>query len=428
MELIGRAGVWRTLSELTQRPGAGGRAVLLTGNAGVGKTALLDALAERARTRGHHVLRTAGNRSGRMSSLTNLRELLQALPAPHLADLPERQAGVLHEVLREGTGEVPGAAPGPGAAPALLRLAVRSALEAAAGAAPLLLALDDVDRLDESTFDVLLPVLSSPPDGPVTVVATCREELVPRELGPVTEQLRVGPLDHAAAVELLEASGHRLPGRVREAVLRAGAGNPLALRELARSVAAGAAVEPVALSGALPVPQVLADVFARDLAGLADDTRRLLLLAACGESDVRVLLRAAGQPGTAAWEPAERRGLVSIDGERVVFRHPLVESHAYFSAPAGQRARAHRALAAALADRPEQAAWQLAAAATAPDDALAEHLAAVARAQRGGGGGGAGGRRPREPPPGGGGPAPAPPAAGPVRSRPIRSTRVARSP
>nr|WP_240896671.1 LuxR family transcriptional regulator [Kineococcus vitellinus] len=349
--MVGRAGTWRELLAAVTGSGPGRRATLLVGEAGIGKSTLLEAVGEHGRRQGWRVLRTAGARSGRLSTFTNLRELLAGLALP---DLPQQQLEALRRVLDPSLDAL--------GAPAAVRLAVRSVLEAAAEEAPLLLLVDDVDRVDESSYDVLLPVLSRLPEGRVGVLVACREELVPRELGPVTDQVRVQPLDGSSAAALLDASGHRVGGRVRQAVLRAAAGNPLALVELARSAASGALPEEVALTGALPVPRALAAVFARDLEGLPAPTRWALLLAACGEGDLDVLRRAAPQLPLSAWEPAERRGLVGLDGGRVLFRHPLVESHAYFAAPAAERARAHRALAVALAARADRAALHLAAA------------------------------------------------------------------
>jgi predicted ATPase len=170
-------------------------------------------------------------------------------------------------------------------------------------------------------------------------------------------------------------------------VLAQAAGNPMALIELARAIAADPAAGRHWDAEPLPLTDRLSVIIAAQLGRLPAPIRHALLLAAVADSADLVTAatgRAGLEPGGLV--PAEQLGLIKVDTSGVRFTHPLVRSAVYYSAPFAQRAAAHREVAAALADQPDRLAWHLAAAAVGPDEHVASLLAATAsQAQRRGG-------------------------------------------
>ena len=203
--------------------------------------------------------------------------------------------------------------------------------------------------------------------------------------------MRLEPLLAAEANRLLDSQPHPPRGRARGQVLAQAAGNPLALIELARVIAAdpwlgrGWGAEP------LPLSRQLSAVLAARFAGLPEPTRAALLVAAIADSPgpgTGTSAAASGTYGLVAdvLAPAERLGLVKVDRSGLQFSHPLVRSAIYHTAPFAERAAAHRRLAGALADQPDRQAWHLAAASLQPDEQVASLLEATAvQAQRRGG-------------------------------------------
>jgi DNA-binding CsgD family transcriptional regulator len=175
-----------------------------------------------------------------------------------------------------------------------------------------------------------------------------------------------------------------LPAAVAARVVAAGEGNPLALAEFARSAARDDGW--IDLAGPLPVNDRLEAVFTRQAHALPDPTRRALVLLAASELDLlgpvsAALIRFVGDPH--ALDPAVDADLLSVAGTRVRFRHPLVRSALYHSAPADVRRTAHVALAEVLrADQPERAAWHQALATQAPDEVVASALEETAELAR----------------------------------------------
>jgi hypothetical protein len=202
--------------------------------------------------------------------------------------------------------------------------------------------------------------------------------------------LRLEPLLASDANRLLDSQPHPPRGRARGQVLAQAAGNPMALIELAKVIAADPSVGRRWGAEPLPLSRQLSAVLTARFAGLPEPTRAALLLAAIAGSPgpgtgAGTSAAAGGTYGLAAdvLAPAERLGLVKVNRTGLQFSHPLVRSAIYHTAPFAERAAAHRRLAEALADQPDRQAWHLAAASLPPDEQVASLLEATAvQAQR----------------------------------------------
>ncbi|WP_435223900.1 helix-turn-helix transcriptional regulator [Streptomyces sp. Tue6028] len=377
--IVGREPELGLLTHLVEELAAGGTAsVALAGAPGAGKSVLLDAAARLARRAGVRVLRCRGSESESQLAFAGLHQLLR--PVLDLADgLPVRQRAALLGVF--GLDD----ATGPASDPMLTALGALTLLSDAAERGPLLLVVDDAHWLDVGTLDVLAFVARRLEGEPVALLVAARDTLVPAQFTREIRRVTVEPLDRAAAGRLLDRQPRPPSGRARSRVLEQAAGVPLALVELARAV--GRDPE-AAEGGALPLTDRLEAIFAADLPGLPDSTRRLLLLAAAAESaELPAIHAAAGESATPDdWLPAERAGLVRIDDGRIRFRHPLIRSAVYQAATYAERHTAHRRLADALTGDPDRRAWHHAAAASGVDEDAARELEdSAARAQRRGG-------------------------------------------
>jgi DNA-binding CsgD family transcriptional regulator len=221
----------------------------------------------------------------------------------------------------------------------------------------------------------------------VLLLAAAREgerSRVPIDGVPVS---RIGRLDAASAAALLaERAGDGLIPQVRDTLVAATGGNPLALAELPALLTADQLAGRAPLPDPLPVSGDLSRAFAAQVERLAAPVRRLLLLAAADGGDSGMLLRAAGRVGAGAaeLEMAEAAGLLRVEQGTVVFRHPLVRSAVYQGAAAAERRAAHRVLAAALqgAGHDDRWAWHLAAASITPDERAAAALERTAERAR----------------------------------------------
>ena len=194
-------------------------------------------------------------------------------------------------------------------------------------------------------------------------------------------------LDDDSALGLLSSVDADLPGALREELLAQTGGNPLALRELPALLRSARG----RLPGPLPLTSRVLDAFHHRIRALPASTRALLLVAAADDTgEPAILLRAAADlgAGIADLQAAEEYGLVSLAADMVTFGHPLIRAAAYQGSPRAQRLTTHTALASAYSARhdTDRRAWHLAAAATGPDEAVAEALAEVAgrAAARGG--------------------------------------------
>jgi DNA-binding CsgD family transcriptional regulator len=364
------------LDQLINAVRAGGSRVLVVrGEPGVGKTALLDYLAGRAA--GCRVVRAVGVESEMELAFAGLHQLL----APVLDHL-DRLPGPQRDALRTAFGLSAGPAPDR----FLVGLAVLGLVSEAAAERPLVCLVDDEQWLDRASVQALgfaARRLAADPVGLVFAVRVPGGELAG------LPQLAVEGLPEEDARALLAAAlAGPLDARVRDLIVAETRGNPLALLELARGLSPAELAGGFGLPGAGTLPGRIEDSFGRQLDGLPEQTRRLLAVAAADPSgDPLLVWRAAGRLGIAAGAGRATAGLVEF-GARVRFRHPLVRSAAYRSAPAQQRQQVHAALAEATdpAADPDRRAWHRAQAAPGPDEDVAAELERSAgRAQRRGG-------------------------------------------
>jgi DNA-binding CsgD family transcriptional regulator len=351
--------------------------LVIRGEAGVGKTALIDyAVGAGSEFR---VMRVAGTESEMELPFAALHRLYAPLP-----DHRDRLPGPQREALEITFGMSPGRAPDR----FLVGLAVLGAFADAAEARPLLCIVDDAQWLDQASAQTLAFVARRLHAESVVIVFAARTPL--RELQGLPE-LEVTGLAAPDARELLASV---LPGPLDEDVFERFIvetdGNPLALLELSSGMTPGQVAGGFGGPLAVDLPRRIEESFRRRRETLPEDTQLLLLVAAAEPAgDPAVVWRAAErlEVEPSALEPAERAGLLEIDS-LVHFRHPLVRSEVYRAATPVQRRRAHEALAEATdpeAD-PDRRAWQLAGAAPDADEGVASELeSAAGRAQERGG-------------------------------------------
>jgi DNA-binding CsgD family transcriptional regulator len=378
--LRGRNTECAELDRLLEALHVGHSAILvLRGEAGIGKTALLGYAAECAE--GCRVLQAVGVESEMELPFAGLHQLC----APLLAGL-ERLPPPQRDALGTAFGLTSGARPDR----FLVGLALLSLLSDAAEERPLLCLIDDAQWLDQSSSQVLAFVARRLEAESIVLVFAARQ---PDELDALAglPELRLEGLTDAHARELLASvvSG-RLDERVGERIIAETHGNPLALLELPHGSS------PVDLAGgfapppALPLPGRIEESFRQRVERLPAESRRLLLLGAAEPiGDPALLWRAAERLdlGAEAAAPAEAAGLLTL-GIRVTFRHPLLRSAIYGAALPEERRSAHRALAAATDPKidPDRRAWHRAQAAVAPDEEVAAELERSAHRARARGG------------------------------------------
>ena len=372
--LHGRSAETARIDELltAARDGRSG-ALVIRGEAGVGKTALLDYAAAAA---GMRVLRGTGIESEAELPFAALQLLLR--PAlGRLGVLPPPQAQALRGAF--------GLAGPPGADRFLIGLAALSLLSELAGDGALLCLVDDAHWLDHASADALLFAARRLESEGIVLLACAREDGFD---APGLPELPLGRLGREASRALLAERAPGLPPALADRVLAEADGNPLALLELPAALSESSRV-PVALAASLelpaplPLPRRLQQSYYRQVAALPAATRTFLLVAAAEETGdlslVRRTAQALGVPAAAA-DAAERSGLIAADAQVVAFRHPLVRAAVYQGATSAERGAAHAALAGAL-DHPlagepdaDRRAWHRAAAATGPDEGVAAAL------------------------------------------------------
>src|SRR4051794_15231891 len=376
--LRGRGSECALLDELVAAIRRGeSQSLVLRGEAGIGKTALLEYLIASAPD--GTIVRAVGVQSDMELPYAALHQLcgplldgLEALPAP--------QRRAMEIAFGVTAGEAPDRF--------LVGLAVLSLFSEAAEQRPLLCVVDDAQWLDQASALTLAFVARRLLAEPVAIIFAARE---PGEaLQHVSEMEVFGVQDSDARALLSSAVRFKLDERVRDRIIAETRGNPLALLELPRGLTARQLAGGFGLLGAQALTGRIEESFVRRLEALSDDARRLLLAAAAEPvGDPLLLWRAAERLGIrpAAAEEAEADGLLVI-GEWVRFRHPLVRSAVYRAATGEQRREVHLALAEATdgSVEPDRRAWHLATAAAGPDEPVAAALEESAgRAQARGG-------------------------------------------
>ncbi|MDX6292332.1 MAG: hypothetical protein QOH50_1407 [Kribbellaceae bacterium] len=347
-------------------------ALVLRGEPGVGKSALLDYAVERAADL--RIVRSVGVESEMALGFAAVHQLLVPfLPAVDRLPRPQRRA----------LGVAFGLVSGPPADPFLVGLAVLTLLADAAEVRPVLCVIDDAQWLDDESADVLGIVARRLLADRVGMLFAIRETTEPDPHLQALPSLRLAGLPEPDAYELLTtAVGRPIETGVAQRIVAGTSGNPLAVVE------AAAELTPEQLSGQVPLPEPLPvghqleELFVRRVRELPADTQTLLLLAATeqpGRSDRLWQAAAALCIPESAAVPAEAAGRVAFWPE-VRFSHPLVRSAVYHAASPDQRREAHRALAAACDPQRDAVAraWHLAAATAGPDDGVAAQLEAAA--------------------------------------------------
>lgn len=370
--LVGREPEQQRIAQLlaAARLGQSGVVVLL-GEAGIGKTALLDDTAAHAGDM--VVMRTSGSERESALGFSGLHQLLR--PALHLVDHipgPQSEALAVALMLRHG--------------PAPERFAVAAAtlslLSRYAEDSPLLMIVDDAHLLDPPSAETLRFVARRLLADPIALLMSVRPEPDTPFTYSDLPVLALSGLDLASATALIAATGAApATAEVVARLHRATFGNPLALVELSREIDRVTSLPPEL---PVPVPQTVAEAFGRRIEALPDATRLALLVAVVAEGDLAVTSRAAEALGGRVEHlaDAEAYGLLRLAG-RAEFRHPLVRSAAYVAADPQARRAAHRAVAAALGPAAhDRRAWHLSEACIGPDDGVARDLVGVAERAR----------------------------------------------
>ena len=382
--LIGREPEIARLRSLTDPDSDTAPVLVVLGDAGVGKSALLANLAQHARRDGFRVLAISGREPEANLEFAGLHQLIWPLDC-YVPDLPDQQQSALQRAL--------GRASEPACPDRLITAAATlSLMSRASQDRRLLIIADEAHSIDRSSLDVLAFIGHRLKGERVILVVSGRGLAPPPGLGSGFPALHLGPLPASAASRLLDALPDPPRGRARSQVIMQAAGNPLALIELARAIAS----DPSTLQRSAQLPLLLSDTLSAELtvgfAALPEPTRAALLAAAAADVLASSPL-ITGIPGVAdeALGPAERIGLVRLHRSGMQFCHPLLRSAIYHRASFADRAAAHRQLAAALDDQPDRQAWHLAAATLLPDEAIAARLESTVTSarQRGGAAGAA---------------------------------------
>jgi DNA-binding CsgD family transcriptional regulator len=343
------------------------RVLILRGEAGVGKTALLEYLV--ANASGCRVLRAGSVESEMELAFAGVHQLCAPVLS-HLAHLPGPQRDALSTAFGLSTGRV--------ADRFLVGLAMLSLLSEVAEEQPLICVVDDAQWLDHASAQVLGFVARRLLAESVAMVFAVRDSREDQEWGTLPVMVVGGLTDVDARALLDSPTLGRLDERVRDRIVAESGGNPLALLELPKGLTAAELAGGFGLPGVRPLGSLIEQSFLRRVRSLPANTQRLLLAAAAEPvGDVTLLWRAAGVLGIGgdAALPAEADGLIEL-GARVRFRHPLARSAAYRAAALRERQEIHRALAEVTDPHtdPDRRAWHRAQAAIEPDETVAGEL------------------------------------------------------
>lgn len=361
------------MSDLVERAvsGAGG-ALLVRGEAGIGKTTVLGATRDAAVARGGRALSALGVQSEASVPYAGLQQLLRPVLDRATLLAPHQRQALLTAI---GTAQ--------GAAPELFSvgLAVLELVSGLAEDSPVVMVVDDAQWIDRPSSEVLAFVAHRLETEHALMALAVRDghDTVLNDTG--LPELRLTRLDDIAATTLLADRTPGLGSPARDRILAEAAGNPLALVELPRALRDN---DIKAATPWLPVSHRLERAFLARAEGLPAPVQSLLLVAAADdEGDLSEVLEATALLEGAAFsaaavEPAVAAGLIELAGHEVRFRHPLIRSAVYQASAPSRRLAAHAALATVLKDWPERRAWHRAAASPGPDEDVALDLEAAA--------------------------------------------------
>jgi DNA-binding CsgD family transcriptional regulator len=375
--LAGRVPEKERLATLIDRVAEHGSVLVLHGEAGVGKSALLAEASELATAADMRVLTTVGVQSEEHLPYSGLHQIIfpirsgiDALPAP--------QRDSLWAVTGTTDHVVPDIY--------LVGLAVLNLLAEIAAETPVLLVVEDAHWLDHASADVLTFVARRLDSEPIVLIAAVRDGYPSRINHAAIPSMRVSRLSDTAAAALLDAVAPKLTPAARQRVLDEAVGNPLALTELPKAALSGSGIP---VSGPLPLTERLERTFTVRLSQLPSSTRTILPIAALNDSAaVSEALDAAAfflgaEAELAALTPAVTAQLIHVDAGTITFQHPLMRSAIVQAMSAAERHRAHAALARVLSGQTDRRAWHRAASTPGTDESVATELDDVAdRAQR----------------------------------------------
>jgi DNA-binding NarL/FixJ family response regulator len=377
--LLGRTSERNQFGRLldTVRSGESG-ALVVRGEAGIGKTALLDHYAQEAS--GFRIARIASTQSEMELPFAGLHQLCSPMLG-ELDNLPDAQQNALQVAFGLSLGDAPDSF--------LVALATLSLLAEVAQKRPLLCLVDDAQWLDAASAQALGFVARRLVAESVLVIFALRDPTEGHHFAGLPERTLHGLSDDDARALLVTAVPGRVDPRVRDRVVAESRGNPLALLELPRGMTA-AELAGFAVPRSRDLPGQLEEHYLRRIEALPGDTQRLMLVAAADPTgDVALLWRVGRELGIGrdAAADLDTNDLIEI-GEQVRFIHPLVRSAIYAGASAEERRAVHSALAAALDPQidPDRRAWHRALAVAGSDEEVASELEQSASRARARGG------------------------------------------
>jgi DNA-binding CsgD family transcriptional regulator len=369
--LFGREPELAILRALLDEPSERGSALVVRGDAGSGKSALLVEAGRHAEETGKIVLRATGVESEARMPFAGLHQLLRPVLGG-IDDLPVGQRQALLDAFGSTSGR---------SQVFIVALATLNLLGDLASRQQVAALVDDAQWLDDSTLEVLRFTARRLESDPITLVISCRDGFESSLALSEAHEIELRGLDDEAAANLLDARVPKLSQRARQQVMELAAGNPLALVELP-SVLETTPLEPGI--DWLPLTSRLERAFAIRMRDLPRASQSLLFVLALDDRpSISEILTAAATlvdppPTLDDLAPAESERLVWTDGRTVRFRHPLMRSAVREAAGTAQRHAVHSALADVLRDQPERSVWHRAACAAGPDESIAAQLEATA--------------------------------------------------
>ncbi|GAA1178467.1 helix-turn-helix transcriptional regulator [Pseudonocardia alaniniphila] len=367
-QLVGRDDDLALIGAFLDEASVNGRALLLVGEPGVGKTVVLDESIAMAAARGIRVLRAGGVEFEASVAYSGLNQLLFPL-RESFGELSDVHREALEVALGFGGGRPPNRL--------LMSNAALLCVRNAAVRRPLLLVVDDLPWLDRASATVLGFVARRLAGSRVGFLGAARSHTGSSFEGGDLPDHELRPLDGTAASELVARRFPALAPSVRQRLLSEARGNPLALLELPQALTSPQQQAVESLPAVLPLTQRLQALFASRISALPEACRNIMLLAALDRSGGRDALRAAAACyGLESVAPAEHDQLVHVDevAGRFEFRHPLIRSAVVDVSTAVERRGAHRRLAEVMGEHPERRAWHLGEGVVGPDEHVAQRL------------------------------------------------------